>query len=258
MQKFSFIRHGEKMGVDEARPAIEVSRLTGEQQTRWKQICERLHVEDPEVTYQSVEKIESLARDIFLSLPERALVVFSTTNYPRTRFTAEYVLETLEDLVREDGKKHIYTEVIGESMTDTGVRTVGTSGLAKEAPGMLQLMQQIARQDQADDDGMTQYFSSTGGGKGHTKELELFFAAVNQDLASENSLIKKRAEELRNEVEQLKKDVQTNKELPIFFFGVGHMSSLVALDVAFNGRTAYERVEEIPTPLSLLAAKNII
>ncbi|MFH1089844.1 MAG: hypothetical protein V1716_05485 [Candidatus Uhrbacteria bacterium] len=213
MQKFSFIRHGEKMGVGEERSAIEVSGLTSDQQARWKNICERLHVEDPEVTYQSVEKMESLAKEIFSSLPDRALVVFSTTNYPRTRFTAEYVLETLEDLAREDNKKHIYTEVIGESTTDTGVRTVGTSGLAKEAPGMLPLMQQIARQDQADDDGVAQYLSSTGGGKGHAKEMELFFAAVNQDLASENSLLKKRAGELRAEVEQLKEDVQTNDEL---------------------------------------------
>ena len=246
------------MMAGEERVAIEQSGLTEKQQAKWKEICERLHISDPEVTYQSIEKMESLAKNLFASLPERALVIFTTTNYPRTKFTAEYILESLENLIRENGKKQIYTDVVGESTTDMGMRTVGTSDLPKETPGMLPLMRQIARQDQADDEGLGQYFSSAGGGKSHAKEMEIFFNTVNRDLAGENSTLKKRAEELRAEVEQLNQVVQAGGELHVFFFGVGHMSSLVALDVAFNGRSQYQRVEELPAPLSLLEVKEKI
>ncbi|TAK03887.1 hypothetical protein EPO34_01885 [Patescibacteria group bacterium] len=254
MERFSLIRHGEKMKAGEERSTVEASGLTGKQQARWKEICERLHISDPEVTYRSLEKMETLAQDIFSSLPERALVIFSTTNYPRTRFTAEYILESLEDHIRESGTKQIYTDTIGESTTDMGIRTTGTSDMPKEAPGMLQLMQRIAQQDQEDDKELSQYISSAGGGKGHAREMELFFTAVNQDLAREDSILKKRAAQLREEVLKLKEVVHANEGLPIFFYGVGHMSSLVALDVALNGRTHYDREDEIPAPLSLVEA----
>lgn len=251
MDKLSFIRHGDKLKSGQERGPIGESNLNAEQQRRWEETCAKLNIVDPEVTYESALKMEALAADIYESLPERALVVFTSTNYPRTRFTAEYILETIENIAQARKDKKIYTETIGESNIVDNARTVGTSTVAKEAPGMIERMKAIMAQDASDDNRLTDYFSHSGGGKGHAQETEIFFRAVNADLASDDSVIQKRAAELRNELQSIKDSVQTKHDLPIFIYGVGHMSSLIALDVAFSGRTSYEAVEEMPTPLSL-------
>lgn len=255
MEKYSFIRHADKLKSGEERRPLELSGLSKEQKVKWADVCDRLKIEDPEITYESVYKIEELAKEIYEKLPEKALVVFTTTNYPRTKFTAEYLLDELENIISTKEDKKIYTEVIGESSIENKKRTVGVSDFSKEAPGVLEKMKIIAEENSIDDAEMWEYLSNVGGGKTHPKELELFFETVNQDLQSNDSIIKKRAEELKSQAEELKNMVQTN-DLPVYFFGIGHMSGLISLDVAFNGREKYDNLDEMPKPLSLWEANK--
>ena len=44
---------------------------------------------------------------------------------------------------------------------------------------------------------------------------------------------------------------QPSGDRPVYVYGIGHHGSLIALDVAYNGRDKYDSVDEIPKPLSL-------
>ena len=256
MENFSLIRHGDKLGVGETRKPVEHSGLSAEQQRKWSAICDRLGIEDPEITYESVRGIERLAAEIYGQLPERALVVFTTTDYPRTRFTAEYLLDELEELIAARQEKKIYTEVIGESSEKGGRRSVGVTDIPKETPGMIERMRAIVAEEADEDAQLGDYLASQGGGKSHARETELFFMAVNRDLGSEDSIIRKRAEELKERVDRLEREGVRAGDLPVYCFGVGHMSGLIAMDVAFNGRNHYGTLDEMPRPLALWKAKD--
>lgn len=255
MEKFSFIRHGDKLKAGETRAPLEESGLTDDQKRKWTDICSRLGIEDPQITYENLDKIEAMASKVYEQLPQRALVIFTSSDTPRTRFTAEYLLGELEAIVQEKNKKKIYTEVIGDSGVKGNIRSVGTTTIPREAEGILEKFKVMSAQDNLDEENLKEYFEAPHGGKTHPKEMELLFKVVNSDLQSGDSSLKKRADDLREQLKQVSEQVQSN-ELPIFFFGVGHMSTLISLDVAFNDRKSYEGVEEMPHPLALWEVEN--
>ena len=122
---------------------------------------------------------------------------------------------------------------------------------------MTELIKTFAEQDKADDEALKLYLEQATphdlGSRTYRDEDALIFKSSNADLASENSIMRKRGELMK---EQLSTVMQEFKEhpVPVYFYGVGHHGSLIALDAAFNGRTHYDSVEDMPKPLELWKA----
>ena len=87
----------------------------------------------------------------------------------------------------------------------------------------------------------------------HQYEDALVLEAVNADLSrGKQSLFRQRAEILKKQIQDLQKSTHAI-DAPVYFYGVGHHGSLIAWDIAFNGRDSYSNVDEIPKPLSLIS-----
>jgi hypothetical protein len=235
----------------EERVSLEDSGLTSDQQDKWRESVTALDLDNPEITYDSLPKIERMAEDIYESLPEKALVIFTSTQYPRTKITADLLSTELVNRTQK-GVKDIRVAFLWEPNANTGDPD-SLSSVAKETPGLLEMFKEIQQQDYVDEVGFKEYFDDPSTGKTHQKELEIFYETVKRDLASESSFIRQRADQLKEQLVKISVKF-ADHDVPVYFFGVGHMSSLIALDVAFNGRDKYDNVDEMPTPLSLWKA----
>jgi len=251
--EFSIIRHPEKVEVGCERSSIEEVNIPPKQKRKWAEICQRLEIDDPEITYESLTELEEMAKDIYEQLPYKALVLFTSSGYNRTKFAAEYLSSELEEIISK-GEKKIYTDVIGEYKIKEGKKTVGVSNLPAEAPGMQKVMGELMKEENKIDRKLNDYLAEAKGKFTHPRELEIFLHAVNEDLSRPDSVLRERALELELQLAQLKSDIET-KDMPVFIFGFGHMSSIVALDI-INGKEKYESENEIAKPLELRRLKN--
>ncbi len=247
MEEFNFVRHGSKMKADEVRVPIKESGLSSSQQEKWKEAVERLKLEDPEINYDSLVKIEALAQDICSQLPEKALLIFNSTNTPRTKLTADFLSTSVFEESKKLGKDirvaYIWEPSLRAKEDGALMRTSESIGI----PLMLRLMEEV---EENDDKSLHMYLTSGKGAFAHPKEDELVMKAVNRDLASEPSFFKNRAAVLKGQMDRIRESFP-DKDLPLYFYGIGHHGSLIALDVAFNGREKYSSVDEIPQPLSV-------
>lgn len=250
MEEFNFVRHGSKMKAGEERSSIEESGLTPAQQKKWKDAVERLKLQDPEINYDSLVKIEALAQDICSQLPEKALLIFNSTNTPRTKLTADFLSTSVFEESNKQGKDirvaYIWEPSLKSKEDGALTRTSESIG----TPLMLKLMKEV---EENDDESLQTYLTSGKGAFAHPKEDELVMKAANKDLASEPSFFRKRAPVLRDQMARIRESFP-DKDLPLYFYGVGHHGSLIALDVAFNGREKYDSVDEMPQPLSVWKA----
>ncbi len=248
-EQFSFLRHGPKLKVGEKRKPLEESELSSEQRAKWQEAMEDLKLEDPELAYEALPRIEQLAREIFSDLPKHAMLIFVSSEYSRTKMTSYLLSKELMALSNSDAQKDIMVSTLYEPAEEVQKPDSLKSNLAGD---IMPLMEAIRQRDYQDDEMLRKYFEE-GGDKSVQMEDELVMKTVNEDLAGEDSHIRKRAVLFREQYEKLKHDFR-NIERPVFFYGVTHHSALVALDVGFNGRERYESADEIPKPLSLWKA----
>lgn len=251
MSEFSFLRHGHKVEAGTARLPLEQSGLTLEQQEKWKEAQAVLgDGVDPEITYENVPLIEKLASEIFEELPEKALLLFTSTNYPRTRMTSALLSVELARLVRIHPEKDIDIATIAEPKA-VREQEESLTNLPSEGAGFVDLWRDFKASYRGENDAaLSDYFAQSGGGKNHPKAQEMVFELVNKDLASENSIFRKAAQQMKRQIEAFKQ-VYESQDRPVYFFGIGHNTTLVALDVAINHRDRYDHVDQIPTPLTL-------
>lgn len=192
-------------------------------------------------------KIEALAQDICGKLPEKALLIFNSTDTPRTRLTANFLSTSVFEESKKLGKDirvvYIWEPSLKDKEESALMRTSEGIGVSL----MLKLMKEV---EENDDESLNIYLNSGKGVFAHPKEDELVMKAANKDLASEPSFFKKRASVLREQIAIIRESF-LDKDLPLYFYGIGHHGSLIALDVAFNGRERYNSVDEIPQPLSV-------
>lgn len=247
MEEFNIVRHGDKMKGGEERPPLEESGLTLLQQEKWKQAVESLGLDNPEITYDSLPKIEALAKDICSELPEKALLIFNSTNTPRTKLTADFLAVSVMEESRKQGKT-ISTAFIWEP--SPLAQKEGSLTRTSEGIGTAAILKLMAEVESIEDKNLEAYLTTAKGGTAHPKEDELMMQAANKDLASADSLFKKRAPVLRDQVARIR-ELKLNGDGPVYFYGVGHHASLIALDVAFNNREKYSLVEEMPQPLNI-------
>jgi hypothetical protein len=253
MEEFSLIRHGHKLQAGEERKPIDESGLNTEQQESWKDALSTLPENtDPEITYENVPLVEDLADQIYENLPPKALLLFSTTDYPRTRMTASLLSCFLAKKGITSHEKDIAVGYVWEPK-DVAVQEGSLTRLPSEMSGVVEKWKALQAREAELDDSLREYFAQPGGGKTHPRELEMFFKLVEEDLASPDSAIRKRGEEMKQQVEKFK-ETYKDEDRPVFFYGVGHISSLVCLDVAFNSKESYSGPEELPKPLSLWKA----
>jgi hypothetical protein len=125
------------------------------------------------------------------------------------------------------------------------------SNLPNENKEAVELFREFQKNvDLEKDPALEDYFTHPTGGKNHPKGQEMLYEIANKDLASENSVFKKAAEQMKKQMELFKEKYKDGAR-PVYFFGVGHNTTFVALDVAVNGRTHYDSVDEIVEPLTL-------
>lgn len=241
-------------GVD--RLSIEESGLTVDQQNKWKEACATLDEGvDPEITYENLPLIEKMAVDIFEKLPDKALLLFASTDFPRTRMTCALLSMELTRLGLENPDKHIVTGSIWES-PEVANQDESISNLPGEAKGFLDLWKKFKDREEAKSDpSLKEYFKQSGGEKTHPKEQEIVFKLANQDLANPDSVFRKRADQIKGQIESFKKRYPDG-DYKTYFFGIGHVSTLISVDIALNDREKYDRVEEIPTPLTIIKAEK--
>jgi len=254
MEKFSFIRHGEKMG-DQERVPLEESGLTPEQQQKWLEAREVVGIGiDPGITYENLPVIEKMAEDIFNKLPEKSLLLFTSTDFPRTKMTNALLSMELSRLALQNPDKNIATGSIWEPK-EVAEQEDSISNLPGEAKGFLELWKEFEKSEEAQSDPSLKEYFEQGGGKAHPKEQEIIFKLANKDLANPNSIFKKRAEQIKGQIESFK-DKYPDEDYKTYFFGIGHVSTLIPVDVALNGREKYDSAEEIPTPLTIIQAEE--
>lgn len=254
IENFGMIRHGAKQKGGESRKSLEQSGLSEEQQRKWQEAVEALNLEDPELSYETVPGIEKLGEKIFESLPENALVIFVSTDTPRTKLTADLLATEIINLSKSEGdKKDIATAFIWEP-EEIKKQSDSLSNIPMWPPEIIKVMEEIIAQDSKDDEMMEAYLKSDGNFE-VLGENELTFKMVNRDLGSHDSCLRRRAEALKKQYNLLA-DTFKDECRPVYFFGVGHHSSLVALDIAFSGRKIYKSVDEIPNPLDLWQVKK--
>ena len=99
--EFSLIRHGRKLDVGEERKSLQESGLTQEQQDKWQEAVEALDLDEPELAYDALPRIEELAQEIYKSLPDKANLMFVSSNYPRTKLTSFLLSGEITRLVHE-------------------------------------------------------------------------------------------------------------------------------------------------------------
>ncbi|MFH0969536.1 MAG: hypothetical protein V1804_03455 [Patescibacteria group bacterium] len=255
MKEFNLIRHGEKLEIGEERKPLKDSGLTSEQQAKWSEAVKRLELEDPELAYEALPKIEKLGQEIYDSLPEKALLVFVSTDTPRTKLTADLLSCEIIN-ISKNGKKDIAVlflwEPPEEETKPDSLKNV-MLGVKNEVFGDIMMrMKAIMEQDIADNSSFQEYIEK-GGNKTFPMEQNVTWKAINEDIASEDSTIKKRGLYLREHFEKMSEQFK-DEDRPVFFYGLCHHSALVALDTAFNEREKYDSVKDIPNPLDLWSA----
>ncbi|OGY38576.1 MAG: hypothetical protein A3G57_04740 [Candidatus Andersenbacteria bacterium RIFCSPLOWO2_12_FULL_45_8] len=249
MREIGLIRHGAKFEGGKKRVPLEESGLTAEQQERWAEAVERLDIQnDPELSYDSVPQIEKLAARLNESLPERATVLFLSSDYPRTKLTADLLSSSLIGEVQKAGKD-VGVGFVWEPKEEAA-KPGSVSKLPQGTPEIMEAMKEVAERDCPDDESLKEYFISNDGSITHPKEDELVMKAVNEQISDKDSFIGKRVALLKEQVENLKAKFPSG-DRPVYVYGIGHHGSLIALDVAYNGRDKYDSVDEIPKPLSL-------
>ena len=250
------IRHGEKLTVDEERKPLEKSGLNEEQQKKWRVALEALHLEEPEIAYGALPKIEKIAREMYDQLPDEAMVMFAPTQLPRTRMTAELLANEIMAL-NESGTKKISTSFIWEP-PDVAKGQDSLSNIAMYPLEMARVIREFAQQDKADDAILKKYLEDSNpqdlGSRSYRDEDELIFKTANIDLASEHSILRERANVVKEMVLKIMEEFK-DSPVPLYFYGVGHHQSLIALDIAFNGRSHYDSIDDMPEPLSLWKVK---
>lgn len=248
----AFIRHGEKSEVEEKRKPIEESGLTEEQQKKWKEAVEDLKLEDPELKFEALAEIEKLAETIFKELPLKATLVFVSSDTARTNLTRYLLSGEITKLNQENDEKDIRVASLVEPFYDAEDWKKSLKG--NLIADMMDLIDEVRKADFADDEMITKYFEE-GGNKSIPQEQELTMKAANMDLArGSDSYLRKRGEHFRKQLEEIEDEFSDLE--PIYFFGITHHSSLIALDAEFNGRESYENVKEIPEPLALWKARE--
>jgi hypothetical protein len=119
---------------------------------------------------------------------------------------------------------------------------------------MAEIIRKFVEQEKAEDEELKRYLEQSApqdvGTRSYWNEDELIFETANIDLASEHSVIRNRAEALKKQVATVMEQFEDHP-VPVYFYGVGHHHSLIALDVAFNGREHYDSVNDLPKPLDL-------
>ncbi len=251
MFEFSFLRHGHKVEAGTERLPIEQSELSPEQQKKWNEALSVLGENiDPEITYENIPLIEEIALDIFNKLPNEALLLFTSTNYPRTRMTSALLSGELIRISNDHPEKNIAIASIWEPK-EIREQEDSISNLPNENKEAVSLFKEYQKNIELESDPtLKEYFNHSTGGKNHPKGQEMLFEIANKDLASENSVFKKAAEQMKEQIESFKEKYQ-NIDRPIYFFGVGHNTTFIAIDVAINGRDHYDSVDEIVEPLTL-------
>jgi hypothetical protein len=255
MEQFNTMRHGHKLRPGEVRGPLEQSGLSAEQQQTWREAVDRLGLEaDPEITYESLPLIEKIAADLYERLPEKATVIFSSTKYPRARLTADFFSSALIKVAAERKDKDVGVAFLWEPGEDASkdTSTAEVLDVSGEFTKVWELMKEVKDLEYPDDTDLAAYFSSNDGNRRHPKENEVLMKAVNLDLSRDNSVFKKRAERLKVQLQSLDTILKTDS--PIYFFGVGHHSNLISLDIALNDRTHYDSVDQIPEPLAIWKA----
>ncbi len=254
IESVGVIRHGEKINVGENRKPLEESGLTPEQQKIWKEAQEHLGLHDPEIAYEALPKIEAMAREMYSSLPDNALVMFNSTPVPRARMTVDLLATALTRLSMSDNR-NISTAFIWEPQAEAE-KTDSVSNIPMYPPEIVDAMEKkIAEMDTQDDDSLRAYLQSGNAAVTHPLEDEITLQIMNDDLSRPDSFMKRRAALLKEQITKLEGTFKTEGR-PVFFYGVGHHSSLIAMDVAFNDRTKYNSVDEMPKPLSLWGTNN--
>jgi len=251
MFEFSFLRHGHKVEAGTERLPIEQSGLTPEQQGKWKEALSVLGNDvDPEITYENVPLIEKMALDIFNKLPDRALLLFTSTDYPRTRMTSALLSGELIRVSNNHPEKDIATASVWEPK-EIREQEDSLSNLPNENREAVALFREFQKTlDLEKNPALQDYFNHPTGGKNHSKGQEMLFEIANKDLASEDSIFRKGAEQMKKQLEAFKEKYK-DADRPVYFFGVGHNTTFVSLDVAVNGRDHYNSVDEIVEPLTL-------
>jgi len=201
MDEFNFIRHGEKLKLGETRKTLEDSGLTKEQQEKWKEAVDALRLEDPELAYEALPKIEQLAQEIYDSLPNGALLLFLSTDTPRTKLTTNLLSSELVRLECQNGK-NIAVASLWEPENNNqqdSLRDVFTGDI-------MDRMKKILIQDSQDEQAIKEYFES-GGNKTFAMEDELVMKAVNEELASEKEgpIVKRAIRKIIGEIQRREK-----------------------------------------------------
>lgn len=246
------IRHGEKLDVEEVRKPLEESELSAEQQKKWRDALQTSGLQEPEIAYAALPKIENMAKSMVEQLPSEALVVFAPTRMPRARMTAELLAGEIAAQAQAQ-KKQIATAFVWEP-ADIATEKGSVSNIAMWPIEMAEIIRKFAEQEKADDSALRKYLEESPpqdvGNKSYWNEDQLIFETVNIDLSQQHSVIRERAELLKQQVAAVMEHF-SGHPAPVYFYGVGHHHSLIALDVAFNGRIRYNSVEDLPAPLDL-------
>lgn len=251
-KEFGFIRHAPKKSAleNDLEKTSEEPKLNPVQLEKWNEAIKRLEIEgDPQVSRKELPLIEKKATDIYESLPEESLVIFSSTDYPRTKLTADLISSTLLELEREREEKKIRVASLWEhdEIEDHKLKDVGS--MQDEARRNQALMREIYERDFPNDQEFKEYLESKGD-KTFNREDEMLRRAVNFDLQSDDSQYRKRAKTLREELKSIEK-LLDELDGPVFFYMAGHHPNLIALDVAVNHRSYYDSEKELPKPLDL-------
>ncbi len=255
MEEFGMFRHGEKLEMGELRKSLEESGLSQAQQDKWRAALETLNLQEPEIGYVALPKIESMAKQICDQLPNEALVIFAPTRLPRARMTAELLSREITAL-SSTSSKNISVAFIWEP-EDVAQAPESASNTAMYPLEMVAVMKAFVEQEQADDLALKQHLEETNpedlGTRAYAYEDELIFKTANADLANVDSVLRKRADLLKEQVLRVANHFKDHP-VPVYFYGVGHHQSLIALDIAFNGRNHYDSVRDMPDPLNLWKA----
>lgn len=254
-----FIRHGDKINSKDVNLPLERSGLTLEQQRTWKEAVVRLGIEDnPQMKYENLPLIEELARVIYAKLPEKATVIFSSTDYPRTRLTADLISSELIKLSKKKKKSKEIAVAFMWEHPDDSIKENSRSNIGNmqnEAATNQRLLRKVKERDFPDDLDFEEYLKH-GGSKTFSNEDEVLRRAVNLDLESPDSQYRSRVDSFKAQLKNVSASFQEIKG-PVFFYFVGHHPNLITFDVALNGRKHYATAKEIPKPLTLLeASKN--
>jgi len=252
MEKFSFIRHGDKLTPGKDTGSLEESSLTPLQQEKWKEAVIRLGIEgNAQIKYENLPIIEEMAKEMFEKLPPKATIIFSSTNYPRTRLTADLLSSELMKLINEYKTKEISVAYMWESPGDADKEESRTNigNMKNEMATNQRLMREVQKTDYPEDLELEEYLKH-GGNKTFKNEDEVLRRAVNIDLGKEDSQYRKRVETFRESLKNIEKSFD-DIDGPVYFYMVGHHPNLITFDVALNGREHYNTSDEIPKPLTL-------